>query len=400
MASNMATIKKIILTKVYYRYIRAKSFVDYIIHRLSGGSFVERLGGRNKLEEIAMFLESRQPQKIALYLAYHADAITPSNLRYIKSLQRCGFCILYILNAKLGREAHHKLTNLGVFPVQRKNIGQDFGGWKDGILALRKIGFLNRLEWLLICNDSMLFAGDSLISSFEDKFTARLSESDTKSPHTLALNINYDEEEHLQSFFVCMNNNVINNNKFLQFWQDYKPISNRYHTISNGEKKLSRTIRSGGSTTEVLYTTADLLDALMLLQDLQSQELLVMSPLNCSFLEAVLEDEKPTKLQLMKFVSWLECYNQSHVFSLLFSRFLQSPFLKKDLTKMGVFSIAQISLYLSEDALFTKDEQAEIISEYARKGKHVSYSGSIYRSVREGVPSLGPDYTKNQLLKP
>jgi hypothetical protein len=400
MITKLAVTKKWILAKTFYNYLQVKSFLIYIAHLAMGGNFIKRLGGTNKLDKLLLFIESRQPRRVALFIAYHGDTVPESNLRYVTSLQRCGFDIIYIINARLSEVSYSKLSGLGIFPIDRMNIGQDFGGWKDGILALDKINCLNRLDWLLICNDSVLYTGNSLISSFEEKFTERLLQSDPKSSNTIAININYDEDIHIQSFFVCMNNKVIKEKKFLRFWQTYKPLSNRYHAINKGEKRLTHTIMALGSRIEILYTTTDLLRQLRLLNNLNRQDLQILLPLNSYFLDKLLNKSKPDLLQIARLVSWLECYNQSHVFALLFSRFLCSPFLKKDLVKMGVFSIGQISLHLEISSFFSKSEQIELISFYASRGKHVSYSGSLYKSVKEGIPTLGPNYSKNQLMAP
>ena len=129
-----------------------------------------------------------------------------------------------------------------VIYLQRENIGQDFGAWKDSFELIKFYKLNIDLDWLLFCNDSnFCLGGDN-----SDKFISKLSSKLEKINEIdfISLNCNYERRLHYQSYFLCFSKVVFQNKKFQKFWKRYLPISHRFHAIENGEKKLSSKVLS------------------------------------------------------------------------------------------------------------------------------------------------------------
>ena len=115
-------------------------------------------------------------------------------------------------------------------------------------------------------------------------------------------------------------------------------------------------------------------------------------PKNLFFLEACfifdeLKETQKINLGIRKLINSLENYNPSHVFGILNIIFLESPFLKKDIVRMGVFEINQIYELLNSNKLkITKKLKNEIIKFLINEGTPHKYLKLRRAAVRKGIP--------------
>ena len=128
------------------------------------------------------------------------------------------------------------------------------------------------------------------------------------------------------------------------------------------------------------------------------QTILNQLPKNFFFLETCFIDKRPQNkkdiaLGISRIINTLESYNPSHVFGLLNIIYLNSPFLKKDLVRIGVFSISQIydvlqitDLNLSEKVIH------EILSNLMIQGTSYSFLNNMRIAVRKGIPQMNELY--------
>ena len=125
------------------------------------------------------------------------------------------------------------------------------------------------------------------------------------------------------------------------------------------------------------------------------------------YLEELIDSENTNhtiaRLELMRIISSLESYNQSHVFALLNIVFLDSPFLKKDLIRQGIFSFCQVYDVLKlNDLEINQDLQEEIINFLQKGGTSYSYIDNKRIAHRKGISVNGIPYNyqqDSQLLK-
>ena len=369
-------------------------------------------------------------RRVAIFAAFHGSQMSLSNLSYLRSLKAAGFHTLYVHNGPLSASCVEKLEPLCAAVLERPNLGQDWGAFKDGFLNLRKNGWLKNNEWLLFCNDSVHFLGDQFGSAFANALDQELC---FMSESVLALNENLQLWQHLQSFFVAVRPNVFNSVRFVKFWKDYLPLSHRYHAINKGEVRWSLKVLNHFSR-KVLYSPSKLYEyAAKAFEDenwLGISRLLIpkccgsiVDGLRSHLAEAIVANEDRRLLprsggryttsyvywdQLMALMGILESTNTSHSCALMFCVLLGSPFLKKDICRHNTFTLSQIKQFLEfhfsnncDDSPEATALREEILNTYLAQGTLVSYlfrpriafrKGLMYRGFgisQESLPNYG-----------
>lgn len=372
-------------------YYRADYWLDanreYCLHVISGGSSKSRL---NKYPSHNWRRNEPDPgskqDRLAIFVAYHPNKKPPiSNINYIEAVSACGFRVIYVHNGPIETEYTAPLRPFCEQIICRENIGQDFGAWKDAITEYEIDGKLDNINWLLICNDSNFF-----ISSNRDRFISDFSAALERSNlELIALNKNQELWPHYQSYFLCFSRTVFNRPDFREFWKEYKPISHRYHAIKNGEIKLTRDIL-GTFSSLVLYEPSRLYAAIRDAQPSQ-REFYSLTPKSSLYLapkalDGSGEDKPVSTLDLHRTLSVLELHNPSHALALLFNKYCNSPFLKKDIVKQGSYSMPQITELL---ILLGIDQESgeweEIIQAYTLLGSNNSYIRYPKKAFRQGI---------------
>ena len=375
-------------------------------------------------------LPSQSFKRLALFAAFHGPEVSLSNLVYIRCLNKAGFKVIYVHNGNLSQDSVQKLSQLCEVVLERINLGQDWGCFKDGFLNLRRYGWLNNIEWLLFCNDSVHFLGDRVGAQFARRLH---NELETMPEPLLALNENLQLWQHLQSFFVAVRPEIFNNIRFIQFWKDYLPLSHRYHAINKGEVRWSLEVLNHYPR-RILYSPNALFEyASKAYEDedwLGISRLLipkccgsVVDGLRSHLAEDIGADEDRRKIprsggrfttshvywdQLMALMGILESTNTSHSCALMFCGLLGSPFLKKDICRHNTYTISQIRQFLeyhftnnSQESLESDALWSEILGSYISQGTLVSYlfrpriafrKGLMYRGFgisQESMPNYG-----------
>jgi len=369
-------------------------------------------------------------RRLAIFAAFHGPEVSFSNLAYLRSLQAAGLQVVYLHNGHLSAATIEKLEPLCAAVLERPNLGQDWGCFKDGFLNLRRYGWLENIEWLLFCNDSVHFLGDQIGANFARRLD---QEFDTMVEPVLALNENLQLWQHLQSFFVAVRPEVFKTPLFVRFWKDYLPLSHRYHAINKGEVRWSLKVLNHYPR-RVLYSPSALFDyASTAYEDenwLGISRLLipkccgsVVDGLRSHLAEEIGADEDRRKIprsggrfttsyvywdQLMTLMGILESTNTSHSCALMFCSLLGSPFLKKDICRHNTYTLSQIRQFLEYHFTSNAEESpessalwSEILGSYVGQGTLVSYlfrprvafrKGLMYRGFgisQESMPNYG-----------
>ena len=92
---------------------------------------------------------------VALFLIYQPNGIEASILRTCDHLAGKGYAPLVISNTPLSKTDRTELKNRCWVFAERPNIGYDFGGYRDGLWLLGKMGVVP--DNLLVLNDSVWF---------------------------------------------------------------------------------------------------------------------------------------------------------------------------------------------------------------------------------------------------
>lgn len=381
--------------KIYGYILRIEYYfssrISFIFQKLRGTDYKKRLKFFSNFESLKRDLHQNNIKRLAIFVAFHSSSEIPkSNINYLRLIKNSSFDIIYVHNGKLNEQVRKNLNDLGCFLICRENIGQDFGAWKDTISLLDEFKLINKVDWLLLCNDSNFCLGGKNTVLFQNRFKKILNVKNKKFDF-ISLNCNFEGSLHHQSYFLCLSKKIIENAKFKNFWRKYIPLNNRYHAIKKGELRFSKLVLSQYRS-KILLTSHKLCQSINdhLIEDYKSISNLL--PQYLFYLEACFDLYNPKnpqniKLGISRLINSLESYNQSHVFGLLNIVYLKSPFLKKDIVRIGFFSINQIhELLISTNLKIDKSLKYEIINFLTTQGTPSSYGNTRRIAIRKGIP--------------
>lgn len=387
---------------IYYRLeYKITAYLSFIIAKLKGSNYKSRTKIRGDISFLKERLSKNKKKRLAIFVAFHNRNLIPeSNLNYLNILKKSFFEIVYVHNGILSQKVIDQLTDRGCYVICRENIGQDFGAWKDSFELIRNYKLTNDLNWLLFCNDSNFCLGginaDKFVSKLMDNLE-KINEFDF-----ISLNCNYERRLHYQSYFLCFSKVILQNQEFQKFWKRYLPISNRFHAIENGEKELSRKVLNYFRPS-VIYTSYKLFESISLNLNDKDAPLFGNLPKNLFYLEDLLSTDKDAYLNakiIKRIIGSLESYNQSHVFALLNIIYLDSPFLKKDVIRQGIYSYCQIDDVIKLNKLGINQKlHQEIINSFLRGGTSYSYIEDKRMAYRKGIPLDGINYSYQEETK-
>ena len=381
------------------------AYLSFICDKLMGGNFKSRTKNRGDINFLKDRLTKNKKKRLAIFVAFHNPNLIPeSNINHLNIFKKSFFETIYVHNGILSKKVVNELTDRGCYVICRKNIGQDFGAWKDCFALIDQYKLTNDLNWLLFCNDSNFCLGGTNSEKFTNKLRNTLDRENELD--FISLNCNYERRLHYQSYFLCFSKIVFQNQRFRRFWKKYLPLNHRFHAIENGEKKLSRKVLNYFRPC-VIYQSHKLAESISLNINNEDITLLGKLPKGLMYLEDLLNIEKDNLLSarivILRIISSLENYNQSHVFGLLNIIYLNSPFLKKDVIRQGVFSYCQIYDLIKLNSLdINQNLQDEIVKFLERGGTSYSFIEDKRMAYRKGISLNGSNYEyqlQTQLLK-
>ncbi len=171
---------------------------------------------------------------VALFPVQHS-IYTVSIQNLISGLRSNGLHIVLMLNGPVDSTLRSFFTKANCTVITRRNIGRDFGAYKDGVLWLDEEVGLEKIERLLLINDTLLWINNGT------EYIAKTLQADWS-----ALFLNLEVHTHAQSFFLSFSNRVLKNKEILKFWKRYVPTKYRRLAILNGEIKLSEVLIKEG----------------------------------------------------------------------------------------------------------------------------------------------------------
>ena len=181
-------------------------------------------------------------KRIVFFVHYDKnDKITESDFDYLKAFFDLGCKIFFVTNSKLSEEDSKKISPLCFYIMRRANYGYDFGAWKD---SLTVFGFDELKEF-----DEVILANNSCYAPiFPLNFAFSAMENSGKDFWGMTI---YDEierienekkefiSEHIESFFVVFNKNVISDELFAEFWNSVEYFNSAAVVIRMYEVKMT-----------------------------------------------------------------------------------------------------------------------------------------------------------------
>tara|TARA_R110002073_G_scaffold22800_2_gene78552 strand:+ start:1734 stop:2780 length:1047 start_codon:yes stop_codon:yes gene_type:complete len=223
-----------ITTDVYRAILRSAAYAAALF-RSRRIRIVETIEGDQNLAKAT---------KVAIYANFDANGQVHSYVhRQVEALANTGFCVVFVTNStKLDPNSIALLKPHVGQILCRKNIGYDFGAYKDGILSIKQP---ESLEALLIVNDSVYGPFKPL--------NEILNSDANQHADVLAITDSWEIRYHLQSYFILFNQKTLAHSEFWKFWTDLRYINNKGAVVRHYEIGLTRLLLKLRLRCEALY---------------------------------------------------------------------------------------------------------------------------------------------------
>lgn len=315
-------------------------------------------------------------QYICIFVYFEPNGkISNSNQRILKALNRNGVTTCVVANHKLSESQIEFFETHSITYFQRKNVGFDFGAYKDAINWLET----NNVEFsrLILLNDSVFYIENGL----DDFVKGLLAQTEpTKDMDAIAAYENWGEGYHLQSFALSVTSDVAKGKNFENFWRTYAPISNRIYAIEKGEKKLSCALLKDSHTSAVLYNVGTLNQLVENDDNFTFQNKYVPIPFRPAFENIQTKNKAKFKQGVVDAISQT---SPIHAGAYYFPKYLKSPIFKKDLVFRQRFHFWEIQDWGSE--IMTEEELQEFMQILRKKADWRSLTRSELRKYNIGV---------------
>jgi lipopolysaccharide biosynthesis protein len=151
-------------------------------------------------------------------------------IQQLTELREAGFRITFVSNSPKFRNSH--VADIEPFCRQivwRRNVGYDFGGYKDGI---RSLGNLDAIDRLIVMNDSAYGPFYSLRNM--------INGVDGTKTDCWGITESWEHHYHVQSYFMLFFRGALSSVAFRQFWRRFPYVNRKAWVIRYGEIKLSQ----------------------------------------------------------------------------------------------------------------------------------------------------------------
>ena len=183
-------------------------------------------------------------------VAFTKDGLVSNNtLDYLKSLREYCDVIVYVADSKALPLTVEKLKKLCDCVIVKRHKEYDFGSYKRGYQYLSDSHLLEKIDSLLICNDSVDFVGNS--EDLKEIFTkAKADDAYALCMATYGFGkkikkhrYEWAKNPHLQSYFMVLDKKVFTAEYFKKFMSGIKRIKSKTEIIKKYEMGLSEMLR-------------------------------------------------------------------------------------------------------------------------------------------------------------
>lgn len=201
-------------------------------------------------------------KRIAFYLHFDKEnKISQEDAACLGNLAEVYDRIVFISNSTLDENELDKVRSYVHDILLRENKGYDFAGWRDAILD---IGWdtLETYDEMYLVNNSMygpIFDMKAVISEMEDRHVDFWGL--TKFPYLPDGSYLGKTciEEHVQSFFMEFDNEIIRNSAFREFWESVQEVETLKEVVAKYESELTPLLKREGFRYDVFIQESDIL---------------------------------------------------------------------------------------------------------------------------------------------
>jgi hypothetical protein len=183
--------------------------------------------------------------KIVLFMHWDSRGVVRQQLLdYMTDLKENGRTIVFVSNAKKLRPAGMAaLQGICNAVIVRRNIGYDFGAWRDAIDYLG----LPRAE-----TEEVIFANDSVFGPLIP-LGDTLRRLNYNKADIWGLTESWQLRYHLQSFFMAFGPVALRSEAFRKFWQSVRPVPVKSYIVHAYEVGVTQAMVKGGLRCAALW---------------------------------------------------------------------------------------------------------------------------------------------------
>ena len=283
-------------------------------------------------------------RRVAVVVHYSSRGGFLRYFRYfVEQLGRAGFTVIIVSNSpKIEADGVAALLPHCALVLHRRNIGYDFGAWRDGILQIPDLAAL----------DHLIITNDSIFGPLQDLDTV-MARCNLERGDVWGITENFDTRYHLQSYFLLFHKPVLRAPKFQKFWRSMRYVENKRVVIYKYEIGLSQLLVKLGFRLRALHPYRALTEAVMELSLKSTGK--DTHPLREGFLANMLQQiNAGTPL------------NPTHYFWEYLVISLDCPFIKRDLLEKNPVGIPLLGNWRKAIAA-TSTYPVEYIEEYLQE---------------------------------
>lgn len=192
--------------------------------------------------------------KVAIFLVYQPGGCPESLYRTLAHVQEAGYAPLVVCNGGVPAADRSRLLPLCWQFVERPNIGYDFGGYRDGIWLLGRLGVVP--EQLLVMNDTIWFPAVAPLGTL-----GRLEA--LGSDYAALCNFIYRPRSgrrdglvrrtYASSFCFLLSGRAVGSEAFRRYWATLPLHAAKPLVVEQGEVGFSRAMEAAGFVPRVLH---------------------------------------------------------------------------------------------------------------------------------------------------
>ena len=193
--------------------------------------------------------------KYCILLVLQQGDFPKSLLRTCDFMTKKGYNVIVVANGGLQDGARDKVAANVWRLLERPNFGYDFGGFRDAIHFVQRLGIAPKNPILM--NDSIWFpmwTGSDVIERLEassDDLTGLLLHVPTRNEYDkqgYKLRTTRTRAEHIESYVTMVPGRTFSSDAFQHFWHAYEQTNSKLLTIKRGEVGLSKAMIQAGLT--------------------------------------------------------------------------------------------------------------------------------------------------------
>ncbi len=180
---------------------------------------------------------NQNSQKFAVYVHYDENNLIADHvISQTQALSNCGYRVLFVSSSpKFLDNEIAKLKSHTFRLAHRKNVGHDFGSYKDGVCYI--LDGYSASELILM--------NDSCYGPLYD-FTVLEQRASASPSDVFGVTESWESTYHLQSYFLHFGQKILSSKEFKAFWRRLKYFKTRHSAIYDGEIGLSQFFLSNG----------------------------------------------------------------------------------------------------------------------------------------------------------